>query len=436
MSDVKRLAINGISYDIKAMSVNDYNSGNGYKSWFGLKADYNGIATKDIKTLYYITDTHEIYLGTNLISNYENELPSQSGNSGKFLTTNGSTPSWSSPLPSQSGNTGKYLQTNGTTTSWETIGDTLPSQTGNAGKFLTTNGSTPSWANVPKSRSIGEIVISDIPLNDSNLKLLDGSLISYNTGYNAFINYIGNLYYANPSANYFAQSQGQQVSTFYQPTLSADGTMGGSSFAVTGSLSSWAPQPVWKAFDNDASTYWAAGIVGSATVYFEVYNPTPLRLTKIEYLIAYNHYTTRPEAGTISGSNDGSTWYTVTNFNVANNGSTTKTISFNNSNYYKYYRVNITDSASGGTRGGDWYRFFTCKTISLTATYISSSSMTPEQSWQNQVSMYGVCGKFVYDGISNTVRLPKYGNKLYTYTSASSTTYAVDVYYYMIVSDS
>lgn len=50
-------------------------------------------------------------------------LPSQSGNSGKFLTTNGTTPSWSAvdALPSQSGQSGKYLTTNGTSASWATI---------------------------------------------------------------------------------------------------------------------------------------------------------------------------------------------------------------------------------------------------------------------------------------------------------------------------
>jgi hypothetical protein len=48
-------------------------------------------------------------------------------------------------VPSQSGQNGKYLTTNGTTSSWATV-DALPSQTGNNGKYLTTNGTTASWA--------------------------------------------------------------------------------------------------------------------------------------------------------------------------------------------------------------------------------------------------------------------------------------------------
>jgi hypothetical protein len=72
-------------------------------------------------------------------------IPTQSGNTGKYLTTNGTAVSWGAvdALPTQSGNTGKFLSTNGTAASWA---DTLPSQTGNTGKYLTTNGSVASWA--------------------------------------------------------------------------------------------------------------------------------------------------------------------------------------------------------------------------------------------------------------------------------------------------
>lgn len=37
-----------------------------------------------------------------------------------------------------------------------------------------------------------------------------------------------------------------------------------------------------------------------------------------------------------------------------------------------------------------------------------------EANWQTAVTTYGVCGKFVYDDVNNTVRLPKYSNKIYT----------------------
>lgn len=50
-------------------------------------------------------------------------------------------------VPSQTGNSGKYLTTNGTVSSWASV-DALPSQTGNSGKYLTTNGTTASWSTI------------------------------------------------------------------------------------------------------------------------------------------------------------------------------------------------------------------------------------------------------------------------------------------------
>ena len=83
-------------------------------------------------------------------------LPTQTGNNGKFLTTNGSTASWStlpnppSPYPSQAGKVGQFLMTNGTSVLWQPVPsyEALPAKTGNAGKFLTTNGTTLSWSAV------------------------------------------------------------------------------------------------------------------------------------------------------------------------------------------------------------------------------------------------------------------------------------------------
>ena len=43
-----------------------------------------------------------------------------------------------------------------------------------------------------------------------------------------------------------------------------------------------------------------------------------------------------------------------------------------------------------------------------------SDLFTLEGSWQQAVSDYGVCGKFVYFPVNNAVRLPKYGDQVYT----------------------
>ena len=73
-------------------------------------------------------------------------------NTGKFKVGDGTT-AWTSlvyayiALPSQTGNSGKYLTTDGSTPSWGTV-NALPTQTGNSGKYLTTDGSTASWATI------------------------------------------------------------------------------------------------------------------------------------------------------------------------------------------------------------------------------------------------------------------------------------------------
>lgn len=73
-------------------------------------------------------------------------IPSQTWNSWKFLTTNGSAVSWETvdALPSQSWQSWKFLTTDWTDASWETV-DALPSQTSQSWKFLTTDGSDASW---------------------------------------------------------------------------------------------------------------------------------------------------------------------------------------------------------------------------------------------------------------------------------------------------
>jgi predicted heme/steroid binding protein len=57
---------------------------------------------------------------------------------------------WVAAFPTQTGNSGKYLTTNGTALSWSTV-DALPSQIGNSGKYLTTNGTIASWSTIDLS---------------------------------------------------------------------------------------------------------------------------------------------------------------------------------------------------------------------------------------------------------------------------------------------
>ena len=77
----------------------------------------------------------------------DSQLKITGGSSGQVLTTNGlGVLTWTTigVLPTQSGQAGKFLKTDGSTASWDTV-DSLPTQTGNENKFLTTDGTTEEW---------------------------------------------------------------------------------------------------------------------------------------------------------------------------------------------------------------------------------------------------------------------------------------------------
>lgn len=86
-------------------------------------------------------------------------VPSQSTHSGKFLTTDGSVSSWAliNQVPSISGQSGKYLYTDGSTYSWQTISTASYSNgtnTGNANKVFYNNTGT-----LPTGTAAGDIYI-------------------------------------------------------------------------------------------------------------------------------------------------------------------------------------------------------------------------------------------------------------------------------------
>jgi len=170
ISDNDAAKLIGVSANAASILLNNWD-GNGEQNLSSLvinkltKAQYDTISSPSNTQLYFITDdtiyATKDYVDTE-IANID-ALPAQSGNSGKFLTTNGSIASWANvdALPSQSGHSGKFLSTNGTTASWATV-DALPSQSGNSGKYLTTDGTAASWAALDLSTSVKVFNRSDI----------------------------------------------------------------------------------------------------------------------------------------------------------------------------------------------------------------------------------------------------------------------------------
>ena len=101
---------------------------------------------------YYITAINDKRCFENAGATLNGLMPVQTGYSGYFLETNGTSPFWApvtinNLLPSQGGYNGYFLSTTGTNPYWAslTIDGILPSQSGNNGKSLTTNGAVAAW---------------------------------------------------------------------------------------------------------------------------------------------------------------------------------------------------------------------------------------------------------------------------------------------------
>ena len=129
-------------------------------------------------------------------------------------------------FPSATGNTGKYLRTNGTTNYWDTV-DAFPSQTGNSDKFLTTNGSATSWATVP---SPNEATVTDSGLVYGETDDVDGVWGAHlsqasNYGYLANLGFDWKrLSFAAGTPVHDAVTSGQIVGGFVQGIKIYDGT--------------------------------------------------------------------------------------------------------------------------------------------------------------------------------------------------------------------
>jgi hypothetical protein len=77
-------------------------------------------------------------------------------------------------FPSQTSQSGKYLTTDGTNTSWASV-DALPSQSGNSGKYLTTDGTNPSWNTLDLSTKADTLLSINNQTASYTLVLLDAN---------------------------------------------------------------------------------------------------------------------------------------------------------------------------------------------------------------------------------------------------------------------
>lgn len=134
-----------------------------------------------------------------------------------------------------------------------------------------------------------------------------------------------------------------------QPTLTANGTVGGDSFAVEATTSS-SSYPAYKAFDN-TNGYWIANTVSAYTTF---YNPKPLKVTNLHVKNPnYSDHNYASLAGVIYGSDDNSNWVEIAQYtnSVLGNLAEWDIDLSTNTKFYKYHKIQNTKSNK------DWVGF-------------------------------------------------------------------------------
>lgn len=124
-----------------------------------------------------------------------------------------------------------------------------------------------------------------------------------------------------------------------QPVLTANGTMGGDSFAVSSNVNSTSGRELWKAFDGNSNNddRWQS-VSTNGTVTFDFYNPQPLKLHSLVLNYGNGESYYYPKEVIIQGSDDGNSWNDLTT--LTNNAyAASFNIQVNSSYGYKYHRL-------------------------------------------------------------------------------------------------
>lgn len=236
------------------------------------------------------------------------------------------------PLGTISGN---FTLTANTITTGDINGDhslTLPTVTDTANQvicvfdFTTTNASYPSITNTNlkwSNKNGGKAPSSYSTLSGvRNVLTFKSIWVS------------GSLYWETEYTTY-----GGVETSFVQPVLSSNGTLGGSSFAVYTDAALYSGHEPWYGSDGNNSTYFEMVFVaGKCHIW---YNPNPLKVSYITILNSPSGNVTTT-GYSIYGSNDNSTYtFLTTNSNNVTAGNATwyATIPENVQGYYKYYKM-------------------------------------------------------------------------------------------------
>ena len=145
----------------------------------------------------------------------------------------------------------------------------------------------------------------------------------------------------------------EYIEPFEQPVLTADGVLGGDSFAV------WADSvykgnsfSAFKAFDVDAESFWHSyrGVKDTAFPSdFIIYNPKPINITKLEiYCPRDDIYWLKDYK--IYASNDNSYYREIASGTTGNSWNEKFIINLPDVGYFKYWKIRALSVGGGRTQ--------------------------------------------------------------------------------------
>ena len=122
------------------------------------------------------------------------------------------------------------------------------------------------------------------------------------------------------------------------PTLSSNGTMGGSTFACT---SAYDLSRTYMFFDGTTT------ILSKVGSWISWYYPTPVKITSI--IIDFENLNSTTITGKLQASNDNSNWTDLTSFSEDDEVMDGVNITPISSDFYSYYRITVDNIPSGNT---------------------------------------------------------------------------------------
>lgn len=146
-----------------------------------------------------------------------------------------------------------------------------------------------------------------------------------------------NVYKAVNVVNRHYWKREETEESWTQPTLSSNGTIGGSSFACAAS-SVLTGNAAYQAFDN--STYlWTSAQNQQNNSWLEWYNPKKIVITTLKFWTGGDYGMGVIKNFKIQASNDNSTWVDIETGATSSNANVTITKNINTNQGYKYWRI-------------------------------------------------------------------------------------------------